>query len=37
MDAKGKPLKVVTTNPGVKVSGPAQKNPNLKIEPLKKE
>jgi hypothetical protein len=37
VDATGKPLKVVTTNPNVRVSVPAQKNPNLKIEPLKKE
>jgi RHS repeat-associated protein len=36
-DTTGQPLKVVTTNPNVKVSGPAQENPNLQIEPLKKE
>ncbi|HZI58974.1 MAG TPA: RHS repeat-associated core domain-containing protein [Verrucomicrobiae bacterium] len=36
VDATSKPLKVVTTNPNVKVSGPAQKNPNLEIQPAKK-
>jgi hypothetical protein len=35
VDATGKPLVVVTTNPNVKVSAPAQKNPNLDIKPLK--
>ena len=37
MDATGKPLKVITTNPNAHVSVPAQKNPNLDIKPLKKE
>jgi len=37
VDATGKPLKVVTTNPDVKVSGPALENKKLQIEPLKKE
>jgi hypothetical protein len=36
MDTTGQPLKVVTTNPNVKVSGPAQENPNLEIQPAKK-
>jgi putative transposase len=36
MKATGKPLKVGTTNPNVKVSGPAQRNPNLDIQPVKK-
>lgn len=36
-DATGQPLKVVTTNPNVKVSGPAQRNQNLQIEPVKKD
>lgn len=34
MDATGKPLVVVTTNPNVQVSKPAQNNPNLDIKPL---
>jgi hypothetical protein len=33
MDVTGKPLKVVTTNPNAKVSGPAKNNPNLDIKP----
>jgi RHS repeat-associated protein len=33
MDETGKPLKVIPTNPNANVSGPAQRNPNLKIEP----
>jgi len=37
VDATGKPLKVVTTNPNVKVSQPAQENKNLQFEPLKKQ
>jgi hypothetical protein len=37
VDATGKPLKVVTTNPNVKVSQPAQQNENLQIEPMKKK
>ncbi len=36
MDRTGKPLKVVTTNPNSNVSGPAQKNSNLQIEPKEK-
>jgi hypothetical protein len=32
MDATGKPLKVVTTNPNVKVSEPALENKNLEFE-----
>ncbi|HET7108345.1 MAG TPA: RHS repeat-associated core domain-containing protein [Candidatus Acidoferrum sp.] len=36
VDATGKPLVVVTTNPNVKVSKPAQQNPNLTIKPLEK-
>jgi RHS repeat-associated protein len=35
VDASGKPLVVVTTNPNVKVSKPAQQNPNLVIKPIK--
>jgi hypothetical protein len=35
VDATGKPLVVVTTNPNVTVSKPAQQNPNLTIKPLK--
>jgi hypothetical protein len=35
MAETGKPLTVGTTNPNAKVSGPAQKNPNLDIKPLK--
>jgi len=34
--ATGQPLLVVTTNPNVKVSAPAQQNPNLQIRPAKK-
>jgi len=34
--ATGKPLLVVTTNPNVNVSAPAQQNPNLQIRPAKK-
>jgi RHS repeat-associated protein len=37
MDATKKPLKVVTTNPNAEVSGPASRNPNLQIEPMKKK
>jgi hypothetical protein len=33
----GMPLKVVTTNPNAKVSGPAKLNENLDIQPLKKQ
>jgi len=33
--ATGQPLLVVTTNPNVKVSGPAQQNGNLEIRPAK--
>jgi hypothetical protein len=35
MGATGQPLLVVTTNPKVKVSVPAQNNPNLEIRPVK--
>jgi len=34
VDATGKPLVVVTTNPNVTVSKPAQQNPNVIIKPL---
>jgi RHS repeat-associated protein len=37
MDKTGQPLKVVTTNPNVKVSKPAQQNRNLQIEPMRKK
>jgi hypothetical protein len=37
VDKTGQPLKVVTTNPNARVSGPAQRDPNLKIEPMKKK
>jgi hypothetical protein len=33
VDATGRALLVVTTNPNVKVTGPAQNNPNLDIRP----
>jgi RHS repeat-associated protein len=36
VNATGKPLTVVTTNPNVTVSKPAANNPNLVIKPLKK-
>ena len=34
--ATGQPLLVTTTNPNVKVTRPAQENPNLQIRPAKK-
>jgi RHS repeat-associated protein len=37
MDATGQPLKVITTNPNAKVSGPAKLNQNLDIQPLKRK
>jgi len=36
-DKTGQPLKVVTTDPNAKASGPAQRNNNLQIEPMKKD
>jgi hypothetical protein len=36
-DATGQRLKVVTTNPNARVSGPAAADPNLQIEPMKKK
>jgi hypothetical protein len=36
MDATGKPLVVVTTNPNATVTVPVQKNPNIKIKPVDK-
>jgi len=35
--ATGQPLLVVTTNPNVHVSAPAQQNPNLQIRPAKQD
>jgi hypothetical protein len=35
MKATGKPLKVITTDPNVKVTQKALQNPNLDIQPLK--
>jgi RHS repeat-associated protein len=37
VDATGRPSVVVTTNPNVRVSAPAQNNPNLIIKPLKQQ
>jgi RHS repeat-associated protein len=34
VDETGKPLKVVTTNPKVKITKPVQQNPNIEIEKL---
>jgi hypothetical protein len=37
VDNTGQLLKVVPTNPNARVSGPAKKDPNLQIEPMKKK